>query len=309
MPIALPQGRQVRLDAELGPARVEGETQPGSHVVQDEGSTLGVADLAHAAREGEVGQLLVVAGVVLERGDDDAGKVAARRVGGRVQAGYVVVAVGREVNVILRGRAARDVVGPGRRTVVRAPGHEDLPLLTPRTSHHVADGRRVVAVLREDGPLGVADLSHETLGQVDDERRRPVRDVEPVALGVRGGANARIAVAGDHRPERAHEVDVLVAVGVPQPAALRPLEVLRVPGRQEPIGGHVTVHATREHPLTPGLQRPVPIEQEGQPDFFTSKGTASLSHCIATHESTITNSISSTCSPMVFGVALTRSAS
>ena len=156
-----------------------------------------------------------MAGVVPEGGDDDTGEVAGRCLGRRVQALDVVVAVRREVDVILLGRAPRHPVGPGRRAVVRALGHEDLPLLASRASHHVADGRRVVAVLPEDGPLGVADLAHEALSQVDDERRGTVRDVEPVALRVRGGPNARIAVAGDHRTERAHEVDVLVAVGVP----------------------------------------------------------------------------------------------
>ena len=152
-------------------------------------------------------------------------------------------------------------------------------------------------------------LPYEALGQIDDEPRGTIRDVQPVALRVRGGANARVAVAGDHRTERAHEVDVLVAVRVPEPAALGPFEVLRIPRMQKTVGGHVPVHATRDDTLAPGLEGPVPVERQAQPAFFTSNGTASLSHCKATQESTMTNSISSTCSPMDFGVAVTRSAS
>ena len=115
--------------------------------------------------------------------------------------------------------------------------------------HHVAHGSGVVAVLCEDRPIGVADLAHEALSKVDDGRRRAVGDVQQVALRVSGRGDPRVAVAGDHRAEGAHEVDVLVAIHVPQAAAVGPAVILRIAGRHFPIDRHVAVHAAGDHAL------------------------------------------------------------
>jgi hypothetical protein len=46
-------------------------------VIEDQRRAAGIAEVAPACREGRIDQLLVVPGVVLERGDDDSSEVAA----------------------------------------------------------------------------------------------------------------------------------------------------------------------------------------------------------------------------------------
>ena len=108
----LAPGRQVRLDSQQRPARIQGQTQSGADIVQDERCTLGVADRARRPGEGRVGQLLVVAGVVLERRHHDAREVSRDRRGSGGQAVDVVVGVGRKTRVVLFRRSARHPIRP-----------------------------------------------------------------------------------------------------------------------------------------------------------------------------------------------------
>ena len=83
--------------------------------------------------------------------------------------------------------------------------------------------RRLRAGAAEDDAFGRRDHGDEPLGQLDLER---VCGGEADAVLVhrpdRRRANSRVVVTEEDRPERRVEVDVLVAVDVPDPRPLRP---------------------------------------------------------------------------------------
>ena len=62
-------------------------------------------------------------------------------------------------------------------------------------------------------------VAHQQLGQVDHDRARPVLAVAQGGLRRGGGLHRRVLVAEHDRAVTAHQVDVLVAVDVPDPRA------------------------------------------------------------------------------------------
>ena len=81
--IALLQADRSGSHPDRLPAGPEVQPEPGSDVVQDQRGPVLVAQGAEPAGEGGVDQLLVEAGVVLERADQDPGQVIAGLGGGR----------------------------------------------------------------------------------------------------------------------------------------------------------------------------------------------------------------------------------
>ena len=121
--------------------------------------------------------------------------------------------VGREVV------APRDVVVPA---VVVALELEDALAAGERPREPDRVERRLGAGAAEDDPLGGRDHLDEPLGELDLERvGRRERHAVLVHRPHRGRVDPRVVVAEQDRPERRVEVDVLVAVDVPDARALR----------------------------------------------------------------------------------------
>ena len=85
---------------------------------------------------------------------------------------------------------------------------------------HQGDRRGVGAVLGEDRPVGVCDSLDEQLRELDHARRGAGLRIPLCRLRRSCGLDPRMPVPEDHRPEAAHEVDVLVAVDVPHARTL-----------------------------------------------------------------------------------------
>src|SRR6218665_760481 len=163
---------------------------------------------------------------------DDGRQVVDCGVGRSVETGDIVVAVADQVGAVLGRDAGRHrraawvgaVVGPG--------GDQHLALAAGGARHHQADGGGVGAVLLEQHPVGVRAARHEALGQFDQARGRAVEAVAQRLLAPRRRIDLRMVVAQQVRAPTAHEVDVGIAVHIPNPAALPVLEELRVARRQ-----------------------------------------------------------------------------
>ena len=250
----LAPGRQVRVHPDRLPAGPEVQPEPGSDVVQDQRGPFFVAQGAEPAGEGGVDQLLVEAGVVLERADQDPGQVIAGLGGGPLRAGQVVEGVAAEVGVVGGRDAGRARRAPRRGAVVGALGHQDLAPPGLRPGDRAAHGGGVGAVLGEYRPVRVPDGLGEEFGQVHHDRARRVHAVAGFGLGPGRGLHFRVLVAKDDRAVAAHQVDVLVPVRVPDPRATAAPHELRVGG----AGGRlVPVHPARDH--GPGALAQLPV--------------------------------------------------
>ena len=213
-----------------------------------------VAQRAQAAGERGVDQLLVVPGVVLERADQDAGQVIARLGGGLPHAGQVVEGVVAEVGVVRRGDPGRPGRAPRRGAVVGALRDQDLAPPGLRAGDRAAHGGGVGAVLGEDRPVRVPHGRHQQLGQVHHDRAGRVHAVADPGLRSGRRLHRRVLVAEHDRAVAAHQVDVLVAVHVPDPRAAAAPHELRVAGAR---GGLVPVHPARDH--GPGALAQLPV--------------------------------------------------
>ena len=162
---------------------------PARNVVQDQRGPFFVAQGAEPAGEGGVDQLLVEAGVVLERADQDPGQVIAGLGGGPLRAGQVVEGVAAEVGVVGGRDAGRARRAPRRGAVVGALGHQDLAPPGLRPGDRAAHGGGVGAVLGEYRPVRVPDGLGEEFGQVHHDRARRVHAVAGLGLPARAAAS------------------------------------------------------------------------------------------------------------------------
>jgi hypothetical protein len=241
----LAPGGQVGPDAQRLPAAGRMQAIAGTHLVEDQRRTGGIAELARAAREGRGGQLLVDAQVMFEGAGKNAGQVIASGRRRRVETGDVVVAVGREVSAILRRDAGRRGRAPRGGTVIRPLRHQDLAPAGGRARDRRAHRGRVGAVLLEHHPIGVRDARHQAFGQFDETRGGAVQAIAQCGLARCGGFDLGVVVAQQVGAPAAHEVDELTSVDIPQSAAAATLEELRVAGRQA-RGTQVAGHAARD---------------------------------------------------------------
>ena len=243
---ALAPGREVGLHAHHRPRTVARHPQARAHVVDDQQRPGLVGQLAAAARIGAVRGGLVDEGVVLERGGEDRGQVLARLRHGRLQAGHVVVVAEDLVRAVGVGRACRPRRAPGRGPVIGALGPHDglAPGVRPRG--HQRHGRGVGAVLAEHRPVRVADQQGHLLGQPHHQLGRPGQGVADPELAHIGRVDLGMAVAEEVRAIGAHQVEVALAVGVPDVRAVRLREELRIVVGQQP---HrlVAVHPAGDH--------------------------------------------------------------
>ena len=241
----LAPGAQVRPDAERLPAAAHVEAQAAADVVEDQGGADPVADGAHALGELRVGVLEVALDVVADRSDHDGRDVVRAGLGdGGLERREVVVL---EVDACSRGPRGSCRAPPGASTSWRCRGRSrarSAPCAA-RVADRATTTPSVVAsvpFLQNMAQSACGTWSTKRLGQLDHERGRAVQDVAD--RGLLGGrlVDLRVPVAEQVGTPRAHEVDVLVAVDVPDPTALAALEELRELRRQE--GGiEMPVHA------------------------------------------------------------------
>jgi hypothetical protein len=81
----------------------------------------------------------------------------------------------------------------------------------------------------------------QKLGQFNELFGGAVAGIHHVHLGQRGRVNLGLVVAEQVGTPGAHEVEIFVAVGIPDAASLGTREELRVAGRNG-AGGHVAPH-------------------------------------------------------------------
>jgi len=132
--------------------------------------------------------------------------------------------------------------------VIGAAGADDGLLSGMGLGDHHRHGGGVGAVLAEDRPVGVADLGDEGFGQIDDHRSGAGHGVALLHAANIGGVDHRVVVAEQVGAIAAHEVDVAVAVGVPEVGALATGEELWIALGQVP-DRLVAVHAAGDHRL------------------------------------------------------------
>ena len=151
---------------------------------------------------------------------------------GGLQAGHVVVVVVHQVDAVLGGRAGGMRRAPRRRAVIGAARHQDLALLRGGPRHH----RRRASWRRcrswNSAQSACATMPTSFSASSTSRSDGPVRHVAQRALRVGGVLDLAVAVAQHHRAVGAHEVDIGVAVDVPQGGALGAGEELRIAGRQ-----------------------------------------------------------------------------
>lgn len=256
MPRALAVGGKVRAHAQRLPAAAEIDAEAGPHVVEDQRRVVAVRQRPDGVGKVTGGQFLIVPSIVAECRNEDAGQVVDRLLGGGVERGDVVVDVVDLVGAVLRRRPAGPRRTPGRGTVIGALGHQDLAPRSLGARHHRAGGGGVGAVLGEHRPVGRRDGLHHLLRQLHQHLAGTVGDAHACALGAGGSVCLRVAVAQDHRAERAHEVEIFVAVHITKPGALGFGEELR-----EPLGQarrvHVAPHAARNDPASALSERDI----------------------------------------------------
>ena len=76
------------------------------------------------------------------------------------------------------------------------------------------------------------DGGHQQFGEIDHDRPRPVLAVSQRSLRPRGLLDLRVLVPEHHRPVAAHQVDIAVAVDIPDPRAPAVSHELRIFGGQ-----------------------------------------------------------------------------
>src|SRR5438477_4982224 len=128
---------------------------------------------------------------------------------------------------VLTGDAVEVRRAPGRRAVIGAARHQDLAPARSGTCDGDALRGGVGAVLLEHRPARVRYRIDQKLGELDDPRRWAVLAIAERLLARRCRIHLGMTMAQDDRPIAAHEVDVLVAIDVEEPATPSALQELR----------------------------------------------------------------------------------
>ena len=126
--------------------------------------------------------------------------------------------------------------------MIGAARHQDLALLGGGARDHDAERRGVGTVALEHRPVGMRHHADQFLGKLDETLRRSGQHVAQRALRGGGFLDLAVAVAQHHRAVGAHEVDIGVAVDVPQGGAFGAREELRI-ARRQARHVEVAVHA------------------------------------------------------------------
>jgi len=128
--------------------------------------------------------------------------------------------------------------------VIGATRHQDLAAAGAGAGDGDARRRRVAAILRKLDPVGMRHAVDDGFGELDHDLAGAVEQVALLALPPRRRLDLGMAVAEHDGTPAAHEIDVFVAIDVPDAAALAAGEELRIALRQ--VGGVlVPPHAAR----------------------------------------------------------------
>ncbi len=249
----LAPGGKVRPHAHKLPAAADVKAETRAHVVHDQGRSGRIAEGARRVGECRRRQLVVLAEIMLEGGDDDAGDVPPHRLGRIGEALGIVVVVGNDVQAVFRGRAQRVGIAPGDRAVIGAAGDQQLAPPGRRAGDHDAGRRRIGAVLLEHRPIGMRHGVNQKFGQLNEPFRRPVQPIAALPLRIDGRLDVGIPIAQHHRSPGAHEIDVLAPIDVPQAATFAAREELRI-GRGQARRVLMAPHAAGNDPLCPRAQ-------------------------------------------------------
>jgi hypothetical protein len=163
-------------------------------------------------------QFLVVEEVVAESVDDDSGDLALVRGYNLFQTLQVVVLEGGYKGALGGGDAGGDGCAPGMGAVIGALGHDDLVAAGVGAGHSQGPTGDVGAILGEHRPIGGRRDRHQKFGQFHPLLRGEVLAVDLGVLGHGRFLNLRVAVSQNDGSIGAHEVDVLVAIHVPDAA-------------------------------------------------------------------------------------------
>jgi hypothetical protein len=143
---------------------------------------------------------------------------------------------------IFRQDAARVRCTPRSSTVIRARGHHHFATLGGGTRDGDAHGGCIRAVLGEDRPVGVVDPIDEQFAQFHHRRRRTILTVSESLLPTDSLFHLGVMMTQHNRPVAAHEVDVFVAVDVPDACAVAPRHELRE-AFWHPSGALMAIHS------------------------------------------------------------------
>ena len=238
----LAPGAEIRLHADLVPTAMQRQPETGADIVEDQRGVVGVAQRARTPGESGIGQFLVLAVVMPERGDDDGRQIGTGLVHRLFEAGYVVVVEIQDVRAVLRHHAIGIWRAPRNGAVIGAVGQQHLALPGGAARQCHAGGGRVGAVLGKQRPVGVGHQTDQALGQFDHALGRTVEDVALLHLLAGRGIHDGVAVAEHDGPPAAHEVEILATVDIPDVTALAAGEELRI-SRRQTAGAHVAIHA------------------------------------------------------------------
>ena len=181
-------------------------------------------------------------------GDQDRGKILSRLIDRRLQARDVVIFEVQQVRAVFAGDAGHARRAPGQRAVIASLGDQHLAPTGagPRDGH--ASRGRITAVLLEHRPVRMRHHRDEIFGQIHHDLAGAVQTIAERSLRLGRRLHFGVAMAEQHRPPAAHEVDIFAPVDVPHPASLGGGEELRITFRQ-PRSVEMSPHAAGHHAL------------------------------------------------------------
>ena len=213
----LAEADEVGLEAVVvvGTGQIEAET--GAHVVDDEQHVVLVAEIAHALPVFLRGHAVVKEVPVVVGLGDERRHVAIAGVVGLFHGLHVKPRKHHVVGYVLGQYAG--VVGahrPGVVAVVVVAQKEDLALARVRAGEHDAEGGGVGAVFHEERPVRHGHGVHQLFGALHHFVGRRGGAVGDGELFDGGFVHVRVAIPQHIRAVGAHEVQIAVAVHVPE---------------------------------------------------------------------------------------------
>ncbi len=193
---SLAEADQIRLEAKEVVAALKVQPEPGPHVVDDQQTSVFVAELADFLPEALGGQLVVHKIAVHIRLADDGGDFTPVAVK-ELSQGVGVVPVHIEVvhHVLFQNAGVVPFLGPGVHTVVIALKKDDfLPAGVGPGGHNGQSGH-VAAVFCEKGPVRAGHGVYQQLGKLDHPGGGHRYTVLQLPLCRGGGIHIRVAVA------------------------------------------------------------------------------------------------------------------